>query len=141
VFLAGSGRSVPALRLVITDFNVERRPMSQPDRPASNQWVATAVVRDEHTGASTILTAGERSYTDELRAFLATGEDEDEIRCELREGEEFQGVERRYLIERIQLDPPSAELSQISASGFSARVHLSLTPAMPPGSPPGKLAN
>ena len=131
VFLAGSSRPVPSLGLVISDFAVARRSVTLPGGAASNQWVATAVVHDERTGADTVLTAGERSYTDELRAFVSAEEDEDEILRELRLGEEFQREERRYLIERIQLDPPAAELSQISASGFSTRVHLSLTPAMP----------
>ena len=129
VFLAGAGRKVLPLGLVITDFEVERRPVALADHGNSNQWVATAVVRDERTGASTRLTAGERSYTDELRAWVTTGDDEDVLR-ELRPGEEVQGAGQNYILQRLQLDPPTAELTQVSPSPESPTIRLGVTPAM-----------
>lgn len=127
VFLAGAGRQVPELDLMITDFAVEWRPVPMADGTTSNQWVATAVVRDEHTGRNTTLTVGEPGYTDELRAVLAVTEDDDESIREVRAGEEIRSLDHTYKIERLQLDPPRVELTGISAE-WSRPVRLSLTP-------------
>jgi hypothetical protein len=136
IFLAGPGRRIPALDLEITDFDVRLRPGAVADGTTSNQRVATAIVRDTRTGRTTTLTAGERSYSDELRAVLA--DDDDEATRELRSGEAFQSSEHTYQIERLQLDPPLVELRQIS-SGSTQPVRLILGPRLasdPPPAPP-----
>lgn len=76
VFLAGRGRVVPALGLVITEFTVEKQPVQLADNLVSDQWVATAVVRDQLTGGDVSLRAGERSYLPDSGA-LSAGEDEE----------------------------------------------------------------
>jgi len=130
VILAGAGRKVPTLGLVITDFAVERRPVALADAQNSNQWVATAIVRDERSGESTRLVTGERAFTNELRAWLAADGDEDETLRELRAGEEFQGGKQSYIVERLQLEPPAAELAEIASPDASSTVRFSLTPRM-----------
>ena len=127
VFLAGSGRQLPDLGLEITDFTVQHRRVPGADGTTSSQRVASAVVRDIHTGRSTRLTAGERTYTDELCAVLANDDDGDEITLEVRPGEEFSSSDRTYRIERLQLDPPAVELSQV-APASPQLVRLSLSP-------------
>lgn len=140
VFLAGPGRQLPALDLVITDFAVRRAPVAMADGTAANQWVATAVVRDERTGRLTTLTAGEPSYTDELIAVFAVEDDDDEALHELRLGQEFKSAEHTYKIERLQLDPPTVSLTRTS-SAMSQPARLSLVPRMPRGPPPSEPLN
>jgi hypothetical protein len=130
VFLAEAGRALPALGLVITEFAVERRPLALADRQASNPWVATAVVRDEQTGEVSKLTAGERHYTGELRAMLAAGEDGEDGARELRQGDEVRDDEQSYVVDRLQLDPPKVELTQLAPSAEGPPVHVSLTPTL-----------
>jgi hypothetical protein len=126
VFLAGPGRQVPALGLEVTDFTVQHRPVPSAAGTTSSQRVAIAVVRDTHTGRCTSLTAGERTYTDELCAVLANDEDGDEITREVHPGEEFQSSDHTYKIERLQLDPPAIEFSPISSAAPQlVRLHLS----------------
>ena len=127
VFLAAAGRQVPELDLMITDFTVQRQPVPMADGTLSNQWVATAVVRDELTGRSTTLTVGELGYTDELCAVLAAAEDGEEGIREVRQGEEIESLDRTYRIERLQLEPPTVELSGRSAD-WGHPVRLNLTP-------------
>jgi hypothetical protein len=127
MFLAGAGRALPALGLVVTNFAVERKPVALADRLTSNQWVATAVVRDDQTGEVATLTAGERQYTGELRAVLAEGDDGEEDRRELRQGDEVRDDGQSYVIDRLQLDPPKVELTQLAPSAEGPPVHLSLT--------------
>jgi len=78
VFLARAGQPVRALGLEITDFTVARQPVRLADNLESNQWIATAVVRDEQTGSGITLRAGERSYPTDPSALPALGVDEDD---------------------------------------------------------------
>ncbi len=133
VFLAGPGRQMPALGLEITEFTVQRRPARGADGTTLNQRVALAVVRDTRTGRITTLTADERTYTDELCAILAD-EDGDETTREVRNGEEIQNSDHTYKVERLQLDPPAVEFSQV-ASASTQVVRLSLS-ARTAGDPP-----
>ena len=140
VFLAGAGRAVPGLGMAILEFSVELRPVKAGDGSIVFQRVATAVVRDEHTGVKTTLTHGERGYTGELRAILAETEDEDETHFALHRGDEFRSLDQTYIVDRLQLDPPLAELTQISpATNHPIRVRL--TPRLSPESPSANPAN
>ncbi len=140
VFLAGAGRAVPGLGMVILEFSVEVRPVKVGEGSIAHQRVATAVVKDERTGAKTTLTNEERGYTEELRAILADTEDEDETHLALHRGEEFRSLDQTYIVDRLQLDPPLAELTQISpATNHPIRVRL--TPRLSPESPSANPAN
>jgi hypothetical protein len=139
VFLGGAGRQVPALDLMIADFSVERRPTPVAQGMTSNHWVATAVVHNLRTGEDTTLTAGERIYTDNLRAVLAEDVDESESTLELRPGDEFENADRTYRVERLQMDPPVAELTEASA-GVSTPTRWSLS-ASANGSTPTQRPN
>ena len=126
---AGAGRTVPELGLRILDFSVERRPVKMGEDSVSHQRVATAVVRDDRTGETTTLRTGEVSYTDELRAILAATEDDDEALQSLRRGEEYSGMGQTYILDRLQLEPPIAELTQVSP-GTSQPIRVCLTPKL-----------
>jgi hypothetical protein len=114
VYLAGPGRELTDLGLSVTAVELRRSRAAATDGAAPAAVVATAVVRDLRTGQSIVLTAGERTLTDELYAVLTDDEDADMGPRALRRGEEFQREDRTYRIERLELDPPSAELAQTS---------------------------
>jgi hypothetical protein len=61
-FLARSGRDVPELGVSIVDFQVQRVRRETPDRMPANELIATAIVRDERSGADIVLTNLERAY-------------------------------------------------------------------------------
>lgn len=134
VVLAGPGQALPDLELEITEFSVRRGMARLADGTGSRQRIATAVVRDARTGGCTTLTAGESSYTDELRAVLATQEDDGEAIREYRAGEELESLDRTYKIARLQLEPPSAELTQITTN-FSPPARFFLAARMSPSAP------
>ena len=140
VFLAGAGRAVPGLGMVILEFSVELRPVKAGEGSTVFQRVATALVRDERTGVKTTLTNGERGYTGELRAILAETEDEDETHLALHRGEEFRSLDQTYIVDRLQLDPPLAELTQVSPV-TKQPIRVRLTPRMSPESPSANPAN
>ena len=126
VILGGTGREFPSLNLVITGFSL-RRPLERAaDGIGSRPWIATAVVRDQRTGGDITLRQGERTWTNDLRAVLAEDPDEEESIVELRPGEEFQTSDETYRVDRLQLEPPVAELTQISTQA-SEPIRLSLT--------------
>jgi hypothetical protein len=114
VYLAGPGRELSDLGLTVTAVETRRSPAASAGEAGPAPVVATAVVRDLRTGRSIVLTAGERTLTDELYAVLTDDEDAEMGPRALRRGEEFQREDRTYRIERLQLDPPSAELAQTS---------------------------
>jgi hypothetical protein len=114
VYLAGPGRELPELGLVVTEVSVRRGAALAADGAGPAPVVATAVVRDLRTGGSLSLTAGERTDTDELYAVLTDENDDEMGPRELRCGEEFERADHTYRIERLELDPPSAELVQTS---------------------------
>jgi len=60
--LARGGRALPELGLTIRDFQVKSVRRESADSMAANELVATAVVRDERTGADVVLTNLERVY-------------------------------------------------------------------------------
>ncbi|RFC50464.1 MAG: hypothetical protein DUW69_000586 [Verrucomicrobia bacterium] len=140
VFLAGAGRAVPELGMVIVDFSVVLRPVKVGEGSIARQRVATAVVRDERTGVKTTLTDGARGYTGELRAILAETEDEDETLFALHRGEEFRSLDQTYIVDRLQLDPPLAELTQVSPD-TKQPIRVRLTPRLSPESPSANPAN
>ncbi|MEO6876169.1 MAG: hypothetical protein ABI222_15235, partial [Opitutaceae bacterium] len=119
------GRAIPTLGLVITGFTVEHRSVPLGESMSSIQKVAQAEVRDEQTGQVIALKAGELSLTDELSAVLTTDDDVESPR-ELRTGEEFSSADYTYRVERLQLEPPSVDLTQID-SDSSAPVRVSLS--------------
>jgi hypothetical protein len=124
VMLAGAGKQLAGKGATIEGISV-RATDGTPDG-AFRPRTATAIVRDVRTNALTELTLGELCCTDELRAVLATREDDEETVGEYRTGEELESAERTYTIARLQIEPPAAELTSGSTSS-TQRVRLNLT--------------
>lgn len=126
VWLAGAGRELPGMNLVIAEFSVQRRAAGT----VSDAAVATAVVRDGSTGRVTTLTTGERTFTDELVAVVALDEDGEETLHELRQGEALEVNGETFTVEQLQRDPPGARLTARAASTTLSR-RLELRPKPP----------
>ncbi|MDB6168783.1 MAG: hypothetical protein JWM88_1647 [Verrucomicrobia bacterium] len=128
VFLASAGTALERIGLKLEDIHVEQQPLVVGERIFANQWLASAEVTDVATGRSSILWAGRRTCTDELLALVAVDEDGDEEMHEVRRGEEFEGADRIFRVERIELNPPAAELSVDGCDPAEAvRVELALS--------------
>lgn len=112
VFLAGAGRRVANLAISIKQLSVDSVEVKVPDSMATRQRIATAVVHDEGTGKDVILTHRERRYTGGWAVFVAQA-GESAVR-EVREGESFKLGAASYRIEKIQLSPPSVEITKES---------------------------
>lgn len=128
-FLATGGRSLPALALRIESLAVTRQPVATEESSPVNRPVATAVVRDERTGRQITLTNLERYYPDAPLALVRLG---DEPPREVREGDEVRADDAVFHIDRIQLAPPTLEVTK-AATG--ATVTRTLTPEAIPVPP------
>lgn len=114
IFLAAAGRRVANLALSIKRLAVDTVEVKLPESMVTRQKIATAVVHDERTGKDVILTHRERRFTGGWAVFVSqTGDDA--VR-EVREGETFKIGEASYRIEKIQLNPPSVEITKESAT-------------------------
>jgi len=135
IFLAGTGRAIPGLNLEIADFTVRRERDPVAGETGASHRVAKAVVRDAGSGRVTVLTSDERSFTDSLYAIVATEGDDGETRHELRQGQEVSDAGWTYTIDRLQREPPAAEIIARRADTTELR-RLTLTPRGP-RAPPG----
>jgi hypothetical protein len=140
IFLAGAGRQVPALNLKITDFSVHYQAGTSADNAIPNQRMATAVVSELHTGRVTVLTSDERRYSDELMAIVALNDADDETLHEVRQGDELQDSGQTYTIERLQREPPTADII-VGSADSAAPQRLTLTPRMSRAPPPSSPQN
>jgi hypothetical protein len=110
VFLAAAGRQVTALGLSIRSLEVQPQPVALPDSMTTRQRIATAVVRDDKTGREVTLTHRERQFTGSVAAFVARpGET---ATREVRAGDVFKLGEATYRIDKVQLAPPSLEVTK-----------------------------
>lgn len=112
VFLAAAGRRVANLALSIKRLSVESVDVKVPESMTTRQKIATAVVHDERAGKDVILTHRERRFTGGWAVFVAHAGDT-AVR-EVREGETFKLGEASYRIEKIQLNPPSVDITKES---------------------------
>jgi hypothetical protein len=125
VFLAGAGRRVPELALEIRSLDVRAQPVALAESMTTQQRVATAVVFDERAGREVTLTHRERRFTDQLSALVAaTGATGTR---EVRAGEGAKFGDAVYRIEKIQLTPPSVEVTK-EASGAAQPERRTLVP-------------
>ncbi len=138
VFLAAAGRRVADLALAIKSLDVQSVEVKLPDSMPTRQKIATAVVHDERTGKDVLLTHRDRVFTGGLAAFVALPGDS--ATREVREGETFKLGGASYRIEKIQLAPPSVEVTKESPT-LAQPDRRTLTPretdeaAAPPDSP------
>ncbi len=138
MFLAGARRLVPELNLEITDFAVQRTDEPAAGGTGAAHMVATAMVRDLRSGRVTRLASDERTYTGELLAMVATEEDDEETLHELCQGQELQVAGETCTIDRLQREPPVAEITVTRAAPVAPR-QMTLTPRMsraPPAASP-----
>ena len=125
VFLAAAGRRVPNLALSIKRLDVKTVEVKLPESMATQQRIATAVVHDEKNNLDVTLTHRERAFTGGLSAFVA--QPGDSATREVREGETFKLGDASYRIEKIQLAPPSVEVTKESPN-LSQPDRRTLTP-------------
>lgn len=131
--LAGGGRKLPALALTILDFAVRRQPVAMPDSMSTSRLVATAAVRDERTGQTITLTDTERFYPDAAVAVVRAGDGDPR---EVHAGDEFPAGAATYRVEKIQLAPPSLEVTKRSPAQPGETRTLTVPISSPPASPP-----
>jgi len=115
VFLAGGGRRLSGLGVVVKSLDVRLQPVrSGEGRMITQQRVATAVVTDEKTGRDVVLTHRERQFTGMIFAFVAApGESASR---EVRTGDVFKLGEATYRVEAVQMSPPSIEITKEAPS-------------------------
>lgn len=125
VFLAGSGYRVAKLGVTIQSFKVTSTEIKIAQSMTTRQLVASAVVLDEKTGKTVTITHRERFLTGGYSAFVApTG---DASTREVRTGETFKAGDASYRVDKIELSPPSVELTKESPS-LAQPDHRTLTP-------------
>lgn len=110
VFLAAAGRRVASLALSIKQLSIDIVDVKVPESMTTRQKIATAVVHDERSGKDVILTHRERRFTGGWAVFVSQA-GESAVR-EVREGESFKLGDATYRIEKIQLNPPSVEITK-----------------------------
>ena len=138
VFLAAAGRRVPNLALTIKTLEIRTQPVALANSMTTQQRVATAVVRDERSNRDVTLTHRERQFTGTVSAFVAaTGSN---ATREVRVGETFKLGEATYRIDRVQLTPPTVEVTK-TAPDPAPPERRTLTPREPDAAegaePPG----
>jgi hypothetical protein len=112
VFLGGAGRRVPNLALWIKKLEVTRQPILMRDSTTTRQRVATAVIHDDRANRDITLTHRDRVFTGMLFALVApTG---DTSAREVREGDTFKLGEATYRVDKIQMTPPTVEITKES---------------------------
>lgn len=124
-FLAGAGRAVPELGLIIMKFTVSPKSVALVDSMTVTELVAEAIVRHVTTGEEIVLTDRERGRSGAGRARLRILADEAVV-WEAEEGEICQIAGEVYRIEKIRLAPPSVSLSKETV-GVSNPVRHTLT--------------
>ncbi|MEO5957915.1 MAG: hypothetical protein ABIZ49_01730 [Opitutaceae bacterium] len=110
VFLAGAGRRVPNLALQIKSLDVRPQPVALAESMTTQQRVATAVVFDERTSRDVTLTHRERQFTGTLSALVAVPGST--ATREMRMGDVAKFGDSLYRIEKIQLAPPSLDVTK-----------------------------
>ena len=138
VFLAAAGRRVPNLALTIKTLEIRTQPVALANSMTTQQRVATADVRDERSNRDVTLTHRERQFTGTVSAFVAaTGST---ATREVRVGETFKLGEATYRIDRVQLTPPTVEVTK-TAPDPAPPERRTLTPREPDAAegtePPG----
>lgn len=96
--LAGAGRQLDKLELVVESFTVTPVPLSLQHLPTTRP-VASAVIRDIRTGERIVLTDQAPTYTDALVATVSSVNGNGSV-SEVREGEEVAHRERLTGLER-----------------------------------------
>jgi hypothetical protein len=114
VFIAAAGRRVPSLALSIKALDVRPADIALPQSMTTRQRVATAVIQDERARREVTLTHRERQFTGGFSAFVALPDDV--ATREVREGETFKIGDASYRIEKIQLAPPSIDVTKESST-------------------------
>lgn len=110
VFLAAAGRRVPNLALSIKALDVRTVDVALPQSMTTRQRVATAVIHDDRAKRDVTLTHRERQFTGGLSAFVAPPGDT--ATREVREGETFKIGDASYRVEKIQLAPPTLDVTK-----------------------------
>jgi len=128
VFLAVAGHRVPGLALSIRSLDVRSVAVVLPDSMTTRQRVATAVIHDERTGHDLTLTHRERHFTGGLSALVAPPGDA--APHEVRQGETLTLGGASYRIEKIQLAPPTIDVTK-EASTLSQPDRRTLAPREP----------
>jgi hypothetical protein len=134
VFLGAAGRAVPNLALSIKKLEVSLQSIALADSMTTRQRIATAVVHDQRSRRDVTLTHRERVFTGTMSAFVAApGES---ATREVRVGDVFKLGEATYRIEKIELTPPSIEVTK-EAPTLTQPDRRTLTPREnePPESP------
>jgi hypothetical protein len=133
VFLASAGRRVANLALSIISLDVQSQPVVLPDSMTTNQRVATAIVRDERTGRTVTLTHRQREFTGTGFAFVTVAGET--TTREVRAGDAFKLGDVTYRIDRVQIAPPSIEVTK-EAPGLAQPDHRTLLPREADDLPP-----
>lgn len=129
-FLADGGRRLPGLDVTIDRFEVRRTPVALPDSMTTNRLVATAVLRDERSGETIVLTDRERCHTGTLIAIVAA--DPSAEPREVREGETIELAGARYKIDKIQLAPPAIDVTKETSETPQTEVRTLTAPSPEP---------
>lgn len=115
IFLARKGKPLPELRLEIEELEVRPSPMALPESMTTRQTLAQAVVRDQYTGESIILSSTERRLSSYSQATLmeraVPGHQH-----EVSEGDVFDVGEVRYEVGEISVSPPTVALIRRSSA-------------------------
>jgi hypothetical protein len=122
-FLARSRRSVPDLEVTIQDFMVARQRVDASDPASPSERVAIATVRDERTNEVQTLTNRERAFVGEFVATVQFG-GPNPMRYELHEGETVEHNEVSYRIEKLQADPPTAQVVKLLPDHLSTEARM-----------------
>lgn len=129
VFLGGPGRELAGMNLRIEAIALERRSLESAGESSVVRIVATARVRDLTTGAVATLVSGERCFSEALVAIVAVHDGAEETFFELKVGETARTLEKRFAVERIELNPSVVGFAATGADASSAQ-RMDLTPSV-----------
>lgn len=113
--LAGAGRQLPKLAVTIKSLDVQPQPIALPQSMTTRQRVATAVVHDERNQQDVTLTHRERKFTGTVTAFIRVAGQKGTR--EVRPTDTFTAGKAGFTVERIQLSPPSIEITKQKPGG------------------------
>lgn len=135
VFVAAGGRAVPNLKVTIKQFDVKRQPIALAESMTTQQFVASALVRDDVAQRDVVLTNRERVFTGTTSAFVA--EPGESTTREVRAGDTFKIGDATYRIEKVELSPPSIEVTKESPN-LGQPLRQVLTPREPETAEPAE---
>lgn len=132
-YIGNTGRTFEKLDLEIVSFAVERRPVALGDGTVATLPVARAIVRDTRTGESHVLTDREPLMSGIASATVIATEG-DGRPGEVRAGDRFRCGSTIFRIDRIELAPPSIEVTKVHGQ-FTESRRLESSPGAMPASP------